>query len=168
MHCEIDLGLGPQHPAMRGADPLPDKRLAEVRPVNHRVAADARCNRRRSCAHPMHCACGNRAVALVAERGDRWHVQEARILRAMWRMAGHAPFRPYRRVLKHKWSARFGMAFGAHRVLIRSRPHVVCLEGAMHVVAITAGHQSLVDPVMEWHIERWLHIGMALVAKLRL
>jgi hypothetical protein len=136
--------------------------------MDKRVAARAGRQLRRSRIHAVKRARGHRAVALIAQRIDAWHIQQPGVLRTMRSMAAHAPFRLDRGVLIDKRSPRLHMALGADQVLIGSRFQVVLLESAMRVVAIAAVDRAFVHRVVEWHSERPLHVAVALVAQLRL
>ena len=83
-------------------------------------------------------------------------------------MASQASHRLDRRVLIHKRPARLHMALGANLVLVDRGLQVVSPEGAMHVVAVTALDRAFVHRVVERHIERTLHIGVAGIAERRL
>ena len=64
-------------------------------------------------------------MALVAQQGDRRHVQQPRILRSVWRVAGGAALSPDRSMLEGKWPAHIGVALGADRVLVFSGPLII-------------------------------------------
>jgi len=144
---------------------LPEDRRIDVGPMDVGVAAGARRQLRRSCAHPVHRAGRDRAMALVAQGIDLRHVQQACILRTMRRVASQAAFRLDRCVLEDEWPARLGMALGADLILIGRRLQVIVPESAMNVMAIAALDQTFIHPVMERHIERRLYIGVALKAE---
>ena len=97
---------------------LPEERRIDVGPMNLGVAADAGCQFRRSRAHRVNRAGGNRAMALVAQCVDLRHVQQSRVLRTMRSVASQASFRLHRCVLKHEWPTRLRVALGADRVLV--------------------------------------------------
>ena len=65
------------------------------------------------------------AVALVAERGDGRHVQQARVLGAVSSVASQTPLSLDRDVFKDERPARLGVAPGADRVLVGRGLHVV-------------------------------------------
>ena len=108
------------------------------------------------------------AVALVAERVDGRHVQQAGVLGTVRSVASQAPLGLDRDVFIDERPARLGVAFGADRVLVGRGLQVVSSEGAVHVVAIAARDQAFVHLVVERHIERRLSVGVALEAELRL
>jgi hypothetical protein len=104
-------------------------------------------------------------VALVAQRVDVRHIQQPRVLRTVRSVATQASFRLDRGVLEDERPARLGVALGADRILIGRRLQVVVPEGAVNVVAVAALDQAFVHLVVERHIERRLHVGVALEAK---
>ena len=61
--------------------------------------------------------------------------------------------------------ARLGVALGADRILIRGRLQIVVPKSAVGVVAIGALDQALVHLVVEGHVERRLHVRVALEAE---
>jgi hypothetical protein len=123
---------------------------------------------RRPRAHSVNRVGSYAAVALVAERGDGWHVQQAGVLGTVRSVASQTPLGLDRDVFKDERPARLAVALGADRVLVGRGPHVVGSEGAVHVVAIAARDQAFVHLVVERHIERWLRVGVALEAERRL
>ena len=108
------------------------------------------------------------AMALVAERRDGRHVQQAGVLGTVRRMASQTPLGLDRDVFKDERPARLGVALGADRVLVGRGLQVVGAEGAVHVVAVAARDQAFVHLVVERHIECRLGVGVALEAELRL
>ena len=86
----------------------------------------------------------------------------------MRRVAPQASLPLDRGMFEDKRPARLRVALGADRVLVGGGPDVVVAEGAVNVVAVAALDQALIHPVMEGHVERRLHIGVALEAELRL
>src|SRR5580658_4775795 len=130
--------------------------------MNKRVATDAWRDLRRSSAHRVNRAGGDRAMALVAQRVDVRHVQQPGVLRAMRSVAPQAALRLDRSVLVHEWPAGLGVALGADRILIGSRLQVVVPEGAVNVVAVAAFDQPFVHLVVKRHIERRLGVSVAL------
>ncbi len=108
------------------------------------------------------------AVALVAERVDGRHVQQAGILGTVRSVASQTPLGLDRDVFINERPARLGVALRADRVLVGRGLHVVGSEGAVHVVAIAAHDQAFVHLVVEWHIERRLSVGVTLEAERRL
>jgi hypothetical protein len=133
--------------------------------MNVGVAAGAWRQLRRSCAHPVNRAGRDRAMALVAQCVDLRHVQQPRVLRTMRRVAPQAPLRLDRGVLEDEWPARLRVALGADRILIGRGLQVVVPEGAVRIVAVAALHQAFIHLVVEGHIERRLHVGVALKAE---
>src|SRR6202167_5795199 len=123
---------------------------------------------RRPRAHSMNRVGSYAAVALVAERGDGRHVQQAGVLGTVWSVASHTPLGLDRDVFIDERPARLGVALGADRVLVGRGPHAVGSKGAVHVVAIAAQDQAFVHLVVERHIERRLSVGVALEAERRL
>ena len=123
---------------------------------------------RRPSAHSVNRVGSYAAVALVAERGDGRHVQQAGVLGTVRSVASHTPFGLDRDVFIDERPARLGVALGADRVLVGRRLHVVGSEGAVHVVAIATRDQAFVHLVVERHIERRLRVGVALEAERRL
>ena len=83
-------------------------------------------------------------------------------------VATQASFRLDCRMLIDEGPTILHVALGAERILVGCGSDVVIAEGAVNVVAVAALHQALIHPVMEGHVERRLHIGVALEAKLRL
>ncbi len=108
------------------------------------------------------------AVALVAERGDGRHVQQAGVLGTVRRMASQTPLGLDRDVFIDERPARLGVALGADRVLVGRGLQVVGSEGAVHVVAIAAPDQAFVHLMVERHTEGRLSVGVALEAERRL
>src|SRR5580704_2443563 len=123
---------------------------------------------RRPRAHSVNRVGSYAAVALVAERGDGRHVQQAGVLGTVRSVASYTPLGLDRDVFIDERPARLGVALGADRVLVGRGLHVVGSEGAMHVVAIAARDQAFVHLVVERHIERRLSVGVALEAERRL
>ena len=107
-------------------------------------------------------------MALVAQRGNRRHVQQPRILRTVRRMACHAALGPHRSMLEHERSTHIGVALGADLILVFRGLQVVCQKRAVHIVTVAALQQTLVHFVVNRHAELRLLVGVALVAKLRL
>ena len=120
---------------------------------------------RRPRAHSVNIVGSYAAVALVAERVDGRHVQQAGVLGTVRRMASQTPLGLDRDVFKDERPARLGVALGADRVLVGRGLQVVGSEGAVHVVAIAARDQAFVHLVVERHIERRLSVGVALEAE---
>lgn len=116
----------------------------------------------------MYRARRQRAVALVAQRGNRRHIQQPRILCAVRRMASGATFSLDRRVLERERPAHIRVALGADGVLVGRVSQVDQIECAVRVVAVSALDQAFVHPVVEGHVELPLLIGMASVTESRL
>src|ERR1700683_2008990 len=123
---------------------------------------------RRPRAHSVNRVGSYAAVALVAERGDGRHVQQAGVLGTVRSGASQTPLGLDRDVFIDERPARLGVALGADRVLVGRGLHVVGSESAVHVVAIAARDQAFVHLVVERHIERRLSVGVALEAERRL
>jgi len=152
----------------RGQAPLPEERRIDVGPMDIGVAADAWCQLGRSCAHPVNCAGGDRAMALIAQRVDIRHVQQPRILRAMGCVAPQTPLRLDRGMLVNERPTRLCVTFGADRILIGRGFQVVVPEGAVRIVAVRASHEAFIHLVVEGHVEGRLDVRVALEAKRRL
>jgi len=58
----------------------------------------------------VHCACGNRAMTLVAQHADAGHIQQPGVLRAVRSVAGQASLRLDRCVLVNERTAHIGVA----------------------------------------------------------
>ena len=123
---------------------------------------------RRARTHSVNRVGSYAAVALVAERVDGRHVQQAGVLGTVRSVASQTPLGLDCDVFIDERPARLGVALGADRVLVGRGLHVVGQEGAVHVVAIAAHHQAFVHLVVERHIERRLSVGVALEAERRL
>ncbi len=123
---------------------------------------------RRSRTHSVNRVGSHAAVALVTERVDGRHVQQAGVLGTVRSVASQTPLGLDRDVFIDERPARLGVAPGADRVLVGRGLHVVGQEGAVHVVAIAARDQAFVHLVVERHIERRLSVGVALEAERRL
>jgi hypothetical protein len=123
---------------------------------------------RRPRSHSVNIVCSYAAVALVAERGDGRHVQQAGVLGTVRSMASQTPLGFDRDVFKDERPSRLGVALGADCVLVGRGLQVVGSKSAVHVVAIAARDQTFVHFVVERHIERRLNVGVALKAEGRL
>ncbi len=123
---------------------------------------------RRPRAHSVNRVGSYAAVALVAERVDGRHVQQAGVLGTVRSVASQTPLGFDRDVFIDERPARLGVALGADHVLVGRGLQVVGPEGAVHVVAIAAHDQAFVHLVVERHIERRLSVGVALEAERRL
>ena len=80
---------------------------------------------RRPRAHSVNRIVGYATVALVAERGDGWHVQQAGVLGTVRSVASQTSLGLDRDVFIDKRPARLGVALGADRVLVGRGLHVV-------------------------------------------
>ena len=117
---------------------------------------------------PVHRAGRDPAMTLVAQCIDRGHVQQARILRAVGRVARTATLGLHRSMLVYKRPTNIGVALGADCVLVGRRFQVAVTECAVYVVAVVARNQAFIDLVVERHVERRLSVGVALEAERRL
>ena len=86
--------------------------------MNEGVACYAWVRLLRTGASAVNGAGRDRTMALIAERVDAGHVQQARILRAVWSVAAYATLRFHRGMLEDEGSARLRVAFSTHRILI--------------------------------------------------
>ena len=136
--------------------------------MNHGVAGDAGITVWRSCVHAMDRTGGNRAMALVAQLIDVGHIQQAGVLRTVRSVATQASFRLNSGMLKHEGATVLHVALGADGILVGGGPDIVVAKRPVNVVAVAAFDQAFVHLVMEGHVERGLHVGVALIAKLRL
>jgi len=100
------------------------------------VAAGAWCQLGRSRAHPVNRRGSDRTVALVAQRIHIGHVQEPRILRAMWSVTPKTALGLDHGMLVNKRPTCLRVALGADRILIGSGLEIVIAEGAMWIVAV--------------------------------
>ena len=132
------------------------------------MAVRTNCGFRRSRSHSVNRVGSDAAMALVAQRVDGRHVQQAGVLGTVRSVASQTSLGLDRDVFKDERPARLAVALGADRVLVGRGLQVVGQEGAVHVVAIAARDQAFVHLVMERHIERGLRVGVALKAKRRL
>ena len=123
---------------------------------------------RRPRAHSVNVAGSYAAVALVAERVDGRHVQQAGVLRTVGGVASQTALGLDRDVLKDERPARLSVALGADRVLVGRGLQVFGSEGAVHIVAVAAHHQAFIHFVVEGHAEGRLGVGVALEAERRL
>jgi hypothetical protein len=146
------------------AKALADKRRVDVGTVDLHVAAYARLNSRRTGTLAMDRVARDLAMALVAHLVDIRNIQQPRILRAVWRVAGDATVRLDWRMLEHKGATCLGVALGANGILIGGGLEVAVAEGSMRVMAVVALHQAFIHLVMKGHVELWLYVGVALEA----
>jgi len=107
-------------------------------------------------------------VALVAQRVDVGHIEQARVLRAVRRVAAQATLGFDGCMFKDKRTARLSMALGADGVLIGGGLEVVVAKSAVGIVAVAALDQAFVDLVVEGHVEGRFYIRMALKTERRL
>ena len=129
------------------------------------MAAGAWRQLRRTRIHAVNRAARYGTMALVAQSVDVRHIQQPRILRSMGRVAAHAAFGLDRGMFVDKRPARLGVALGAYRVLVCCGLQVVVPERPVNIVAIAALHQLFIHLVVEGHVERGLHVRVALEAK---
>ena len=116
----------------------------------------------------MNCAVSHRAMALGAQRGDAWHVQQAGVLRSVRSVATHATLGLHRSVFKHEGPTGFCVALGADCILISGALQVCPIESSVRIVAIGAARDAFVYLVVERHRELRFLISVALVAELGL
>ena len=83
-------------------------------------------------------------------------------------MAGLTSLRLYRLVLEYERPLLVRVTFEANSILRRGCPHLFGGRRAVHVVAITALHQSFIHSMVEWHVKLSFLLEMARVAKLGL
>lgn len=86
----------------------------------------------------------------------------------MRRVAGSATLDLNRRMLIDEGTRYLGMALGADRILIRSRPELISLGCAMGVMAVGTLQHALFHRMMKGLGEGHFNVGMAVFAKLRL
>lgn len=112
-------------------------------------------------------------MTFKAKRKHDWPAKQARIHRPMRIMAGFASVHSYGSVLKYERTALLRVTFEA-RLFVRhcliyharaSRHSPGGRESAVGIVAIGAGHESLVDTMFEGHRELGANAGMASVAQ---
>src|SRR5215472_11588831 len=106
-------------------------------------------------------------MALQAEQVDLAPAQQARIGRAMGCVAGNTALGLHRRVLKCERTCFVRVAGKANYVLGGRGPELMREEAAVRVVAVVAGNQPLIDPVMERFGEFGLDLQVASETKLR-
>jgi hypothetical protein len=105
-------------------------------------------------------------VALETEKIDLVDHQQTWIDRAMRLVTGTAPLSLHGRMFEYPRPLKISMAFVANGVLFLRSAHGARHRTAVHVVAIGALEQALVDPVTEWFAEVSLLLGVAGVAEL--
>lgn len=108
------------------------------------------------------------AVALVAQRIDARHVQQPRVLRTVRGVACHAPFPFDHSVLVYERSTHIHVAFRADHVLIGRDSQIAALKRSMGVVTVRTFDPTLVHRMVERHVKRPLHVGVATHAERRL
>ena len=164
-----NVAAPPMVPVRRGVIyRLPEERRIHVRAVNVGMAVRAGDGFRRARSHSVNRVGGDATVALVAERIDGRHVQQAGILGSVRRVAPEATLGPDRGVFVDERTANLGVALGADGVLVGRGPHIVGAEGAVRVMTIAALDQAFLHLVVKRHIERRLSLGVALEAEPRL
>lgn len=107
-------------------------------------------------------------MALVAQRGNRRHIQQPRILRAVRRMASGATLSPDRSVLEREWPTHINVALGADGVLVGRGSQIDQIERAVRVMAVGALDQAFIHPVVNRQIELRFLVSVAPVAEPRL
>ena len=123
---------------------------------------------RRSRRNRVSCAriwCSGGRVALETEKIDLVDHQQTWIDRAMRLVTGTATLSFYGRMFEYPRSPKISMAFEADGVLFLRDAHGARHRAAVHVVAIRALEQAVVDPVSEWFAEVSLLLGVAGVAE---
>ncbi len=105
-------------------------------------------------------------MALQAERIDVADIQQARIRRAVRRVACGAAFGFDYRMLKDERTGGLCVALGAYGILIGRRPCHLVLECTVGVMAVAALHQSFIHFVMEGLRKCGLHVCVAGIAEL--
>lgn len=112
-------------------------------------------------------------MTLEANRVSNGTTQQARVRRAMWRVAALAAVHPDRGVLEQKRSAFIVVTFQTwlfipermlHHPGTRSHAPVRC-RGAMGIMAIRTGHNPFVHSMLERHVELCPNRRVAVVAK---
>ncbi len=134
--------------------------------MNEGVACYAWVRLLRTGARAVNGASGDRTMALIAERVDAGHVQQARILRAVRSVAAYTTLRFDGGMLEDERPARLRVAFGTNGVLVCGGAQIRFAHGAVRIMTIAALHQAFVDLVMEGHVEEWLYVRVALEAEL--
>ena len=86
----------------------------------------------------------------------------------MGNMTGRASFDLDGLVLEHKRSLFVGVATEANRILRRRGPHLLGPNRAVHIVAVRALDQALIDTMVEGHLKLRFLLQVAGVTKLRL
>ncbi len=105
-------------------------------------------------------------MALQAECINVADIQQTRVRRAVWRVAGGATFGLDDRVFKDKRTSCFRMALHADSVLIGRRFDQLALKCSVRIMAIAAFHQPFIHLMVKWLRKCGLHIGVAGVAEL--
>jgi hypothetical protein len=90
-------------------------------------------------------------VALQAKHIDVAEFQHMRIRRTVRQMAGRASFHFHGGVFVNERTVLIDMAFITDGILSRRHAYLLGLDGPVHVVAIGALDEPLVDTMMEWH-----------------
>ena len=115
-------------------------------------------------------------MAFETEGKDNWTAEEARVGRAVRRMAHFAAFDANRWMFECERATFIEMAFETGFLVFerliyqrRTRCQPPCRrEGAMWIMTIAASHESFVNAMLEWHREVGAHVSMTPVTQLRL
>jgi hypothetical protein len=107
-------------------------------------------------------------MAFQAKQVDLAATQKPWVRRTMRRVAGHAAFGLYGRVLEGKRPGFVSVAIETELVLRVGGSQLMRKESTVRVVAIAAGQKTFIHFVVEWLGEIRFDIKMAGVAKLRL
>ena len=110
------------------------------------------------------CEIGRRRVALQAQSVHICSIEQARIWTSVRTVAGCATFSLDHVVFIHKRAGRFGVALGAHSILLRAGLEALLAERSVRIVAVRAFYESFFHLVMERHVELRLGVGVALEA----
>src|SRR5581483_4137688 len=124
---------------------------------------------RRSGRNRVSCAriwCSGGRVALETEKVDLVNHQQTWIDRAMRLVTGTATLSLHGRMFEYPRPLKISMALVADGVLFFGNAYGARHRAAVHVVAIGALEQALVDPVTEGFAEVSLLLGVAGVAEL--
>ena len=106
-------------------------------------------------------------MALQAQQVHLGALQQARIRRAVRRMARGAAFDLHRFVLVDERPGLVRVALEAHQILRARRAQLPRQESTVRIVAIVALHESFVHAMVECPVELLLYLLMAAVAEQR-
>lgn len=106
-----------------------------------------------------------RAVTLQTQQVDLGYTQQARIGRAVRRVAAHAAFGLHRRVLVNEGALLLGMALVAEGIASRSGAHLAQRRRSVYVVAVAAGDEPLIYSMVVGAGKLGARRGMAAVAE---